>query len=107
MSEHTPGPCFDCGKAVAEVLGSSKGRWVHCPFCGSDGPERPTAAEAVAAWNVLSAAPSLLAACEIAMILLDRVDYDATWILLDYAPSEKAATDRIASAIRAARGGLR
>jgi hypothetical protein len=100
MSEHTPGPWivdYD-GNICAGPDKHLLAYVVPDPTWGID-------AEANA--RLIAAAPDLLAACEIAMILLDRVDYDGTWILLDYAPSEKAATDRIASAVRAARGGLR
>lgn len=96
MSELKPGPCFDCGEIDSCVDGLHNDRWVRCLVCGSEGPQRPTEAEAIAAWNVLSAAPSLLVACEAALNYIDDCKKGE---------SRLHACSVLESAIRKARGG--
>jgi hypothetical protein len=47
-------PCPACENAEAHVTGYEKlGHWVACPSCVLTGPPKPSAAEAIAAWNAL------------------------------------------------------
>lgn len=45
------GTCLHCGSENSTIISKLTGHRVECNQCRSMGPERPTEAEAIAAWN--------------------------------------------------------
>jgi len=58
-----PRPCPRCGSGAVKIVTRGRKSWAHCIACQLSGNERPSATEALEAWNSAADTADALRRC--------------------------------------------